>query len=198
MKAAAVPRATPPPPATDDPGGPPPSCHTLPDGQAILLRDVTPGDAPLLLGLLERVTGDARRLRFFTGGANLAAAAALEARCDDTDGPRLGVVALSADGGEVLGHGMCVPAGAGTAEVAFEVADGYHRRGIGTVLFAHLVGGARAAGYAELVAEVLPDNRDMRDLLTASGLAQTATTSEGIRHVRMPLGPAAPERGARA
>lgn len=186
MNAVVVPRVLRP-PAGDEIPWSTVAQHTLPDGEEILLRDVAPDDAPLLLGLLERVTGEARWLRFFTGGANIASAAAEEARCDGRDGRRLGVLALSADGQEVLGHGMCVPAAPAIAEVAFEVADGHHRRGIGSVLLAHLAGAARAAGYEELLAEVLPQNRDMQDLLTASGLEQIVRVSDGVRHVRIPL-----------
>lgn len=158
--------------------------HTLADGETILLREVTPADEQLLLTLLEHVTGESRWLRFFTGGADIARAAAEEVRCGEA---RLGVLALSADGRRILGHGMYVPAGPAVAEVAFEVADGYHRRGIGSTLLAYLTDRARRAGYDELIAEVLPSNRDMIDLLVASGLPLRSRTSDGVRHVSIPL-----------
>jgi ribosomal protein S18 acetylase RimI-like enzyme len=44
------------------------------------------------------------------------------------------------------------------AEVAFEVADDYQGRGIGTILTRELAADARAAGVTELVATVCGDN----------------------------------------
>jgi ribosomal protein S18 acetylase RimI-like enzyme len=45
-----------------------------------------------------------------------------------------------------------------SAEVAFEVADDYQRRGIGSALVAELVADARAAGITEINALVARDN----------------------------------------
>lgn len=156
---------------------------TLPDGEPIALRDVGVDDEPLLHGLLERVTGDARWFRFFSGGADIDAAAR---RGASTDGARsLGLLATTLDGREVLGHGMCLPIDEGTGEIAFEVADGHHRRGIGSVLLHDLVAQAAAAGYREVVAEVLAANRDMLDMLAASGLPQRRSLQDGIWEVRI-------------
>jgi GNAT superfamily N-acetyltransferase len=162
---------------------------TLRDGEEALLREVRPDDGPVLLELLERVTGDSRVLRFFTGGASIDAAARMEAV---VDGRRSrGLLLTTLDGATVLGHGMVVPAGPELAEIAFEVADGHHRRGIGTVLLHALAEGARDAGYTALTAEVLPANRDMIDMLTTSGLAMSTVRRDGVLHVVIPL-PEAP------
>lgn len=161
--------------------------HTLSTGEPVLLRDVSPDDEALLLELLEHVTGESRWFRFFSGGANIRAAAAVEARGDGVR--RLGVLVLAADGRTVLGHGMCVPAGGGEAEIAFEVADGHHRRGIGGIMLEHLIGRARTAGFESVVAEVLPSNRDMLDLLRSSGHELRSTSAGGIRSVRIGLVP---------
>lgn len=177
--------ATSPPVGTSDSPDARTTRHTLSTGEAVLLRDVTPADRPLLLGLLEHVTGDARWFRFFTGGADIERVATAEARCDGDR--RTGVLVLSGDGLEVLGHGMCVPASDTQAEIAFEVADGHHRRGIGTIMLAHLIGQARTAGYETLVAEVLPSNKDMLDLLGDSGNELRSSTADGIRSVVIPL-----------
>lgn len=149
-----------------------------------MLRDVRPGDEPALHELLEHVTGDSRWMRFFSGGADIDRAVALEAFADGVR--TLGVLALSVDG-RVLGHGMCVPTQGEAAEIAFEVVDGQHRRGIGGVMLEHLVQRARTAGYRILVAEVLPSNRDMRDMLAASGLQMTRGTDSGIVRFSIPL-----------
>jgi acetyltransferase len=164
----------------------------LRDGEEVLLREVRPDDGPVLLALLERVTGDARWMRFFTGGASIAAAARMEAR---VDGRRsLGLLATARTDGTVLGHGMCVPTSdEDCAEIAFEVADGHHRRGIGTVLLHALADDARAAGYRSLTAEVLPVNRDMLDMLETSGMPTTSVRRDGVLHVGIPLEGPEPE-----
>jgi ribosomal protein S18 acetylase RimI-like enzyme len=51
------------------------------------------------------------------------------------------------------------------AEVAFEVADAYHGRGIGSILARELAADARASGIRELVATVCGDNRRSVSLL---------------------------------
>lgn len=158
----------------------PTTTTVLRDGERIDLHDVRPDDEGALLALLEHVTGDARWMRFFTGGADLRTAAHLAV---DVDGARrFGLLVTTADARVVLGHGMVVPAGDDTAEVAFEVADGHHRRGIGTLLLRELAARARTAGYRTLVAEVLPVNRDMLDMLDDSGLPVTARRDGGIVH----------------
>ena len=45
-----------------------------------------------------------------------------------------------------------------SAEIAFEVADDYQRRGIGSALTAELLADARAAGITQVVALVTSDN----------------------------------------
>ena len=45
-----------------------------------------------------------------------------------------------------------------SAEIAFEVADEYHRLGIGSTLTAELLADARAAGITEITALVSSDN----------------------------------------
>jgi len=55
------------------------------------------------------------------------------------------------------------------AEVAFEVADAYQGRGIGTTLARELAADARAAGIRELVATVCGDNPPVVSLLKRVG-----------------------------
>jgi GNAT superfamily N-acetyltransferase len=53
----------------------------------------------------------------------------------------------------------------GSAEIAIEVVDGFHRRGVGTALIRALRQRALELGYATLVAEVLVENEAMLGLL---------------------------------
>ncbi len=50
------------------------------------------------------------------------------------------------------------------AEVAVEVADHLHGRGLGTILIERLAAVAEARGITRFVAEVLPDNSAMLDV----------------------------------
>jgi GNAT superfamily N-acetyltransferase len=61
----------------------------------------------------------------------------------------------------IVGGGRYIVAKPGAAEVAFAVVDDYQGQGIGSILMRHLVAIARRAGLAELVADVLPENRQM-------------------------------------
>ena len=73
-----------------------PRSGLAPNPPAVRLRPVSPADEPLLRGLLDRVTGESRWTRFFTGGVDLDRVARMEARCDDRR--RFGVLALDALG----------------------------------------------------------------------------------------------------
>jgi GNAT superfamily N-acetyltransferase len=57
-----------------------------------------------------------------------------------------------------VGVARYVVDGPGRAEVAYEVVDGWHGRGVGTALVGALVEAARSHGLEELHATVLPDN----------------------------------------
>ncbi|WP_320668611.1 GNAT family N-acetyltransferase [Patulibacter defluvii] len=163
-----------------------PTSALAPNPPAVRLRPVSPADEPLLRGLLDRVTGESRWTRFFTGGVDLDRVARMEARCDESR--RFGVLALDPDGA-VVGHGMCVPLNDGSGcEIAFEVADGHHRQGIGSAMLRQLVAEARHRGVGRLVAEVLPANRDMTDLLRDSALPLTHRVEGGVAHYEIALG----------
>jgi GNAT superfamily N-acetyltransferase len=59
----------------------------------------------------------------------------------------------------------------GRAEVALEVVDAYHRCGIGGLLLRRLADSAAAAGVAELLLSVHPENDAMLGLLGRLGVA---------------------------
>ncbi len=67
---------------------------------------------------------------------------------------------MSGDG-LVVGHGQYLPDGAGSAEVAFAVAEGWQGRGIATLLLAQLAEAAAADGVRHFTAAVLARNHRM-------------------------------------
>src|SRR5438132_64955 len=133
----------------------------LRDGAAIHLRPIRPGDADALRTMLEELSLEARAFRFFSAGVDLGLAA--RSSCDVDYADRYGVVAVSGDE-QILAHGMYVRDGAGSAEVAFTVAEALRGEGIATTMLAHLAAAARAAGIDRFVAHVLPANHRMLEV----------------------------------
>src|SRR4051794_1212086 len=133
-----------------------------------------------------------RWLRFLSAGANLDRAAAAGA----APGDGAGLVVTAGSPELIVAHAMFALEGGGRAELAFEVADEWHGRGIATILLAHLAGVARAAGVTTFVAYVHPSNRRMVGVFRESGFPVEVRSSAGELEVVMPaaLGEAARER----
>ncbi len=129
----------------------------LRDGEVVHVREVQASDEDGVLALLDHLSPESSRRRFFTGAANLTAAAhwATESNPD-----RVGLVAMSASG-EVVGHGVFVRMRGHCAEMAFEVAEDHRRRGLAGALLDRLAQAARDLGITVMLAEVLPENADM-------------------------------------
>jgi GNAT superfamily N-acetyltransferase len=132
----------------------------LREGSAVTVRPVSPRDEAALHSFLSGLSLEARRLRFFTGGADVSFAAHLATA---TDEGRYGLVAHD-EAGALVGHAIYIPIDAERAEVAVEIADHLHDRGLGTVLIERLAAVAEARGISRFVAEVLPDNHAMLDV----------------------------------
>jgi GNAT superfamily N-acetyltransferase len=132
----------------------------LRDGSWVTVRATGARDEPALLVFLSELCLEARRMRFFTGAADIEYAAHLGA----ASGPdRLGLI-VHDEGGRTVGHATYVKLDDERAEVAVEVADHLHGRGLGTFLIERLAQGAQSRGIVTFVAEVLPENRAMLDV----------------------------------
>jgi len=130
------------------------------DGLTIrLLRN---GDTATVAGVFERLGPRSRERRFCGAKPRLSdAELQLLARISDTHHVIVGYV----DGDpEPVAIARLVRIGS-FAEVAFEVADEYQGRGIGTTLTRELASVARAAGITELHATVCGDNPPAVSLL---------------------------------
>ncbi|MBX9245897.1 GNAT family N-acetyltransferase, partial [Actinotalea ferrariae] len=105
---------------------------------------------------------------------------ALVAVTDDADGP----------GGEriiaVARYDRTAP---GEAEVAFNVADDHHGRGLGSVLLEHIAAAARERGIRRFTAEVLPQNGQMLAVFRVAGYAVSQHLDDGIVTVSVDLDP---------
>jgi acetate---CoA ligase (ADP-forming) len=132
----------------------------LRDGSSVTISPATVQDEPALRSFLHGLCLEARRLRFFTGAANITSAAHLAAT---TDAEHYGLIAHD-ETGVLVGHAAYVQLDETRAEVAVEVADHLHGRGLGTILIERLAVIAEQRGITHFVAEVLSENRAMLDV----------------------------------
>ena len=79
--------------------------------------------------------------------------------------------------------------GAGTAEVAFAVADELQGRGIATRMLERLAALANIFGIEEFLAEVMPDNSAMLHVFAEAGFETSRATQGGTVEVRLRLAP---------
>jgi ribosomal protein S18 acetylase RimI-like enzyme len=124
-------------------------------GPEILVRPLRAGDTATVLAVFERLGEESRRTRFNGPKWRLGEK---ELRWLATVGPSHHALVAWADGdSEPVAIARLVRMGS-TAEIAFEVADAYQGRGIGSALTRLLVADALAAGIREVTALVRSDN----------------------------------------
>ena len=114
-------------------------------------------------------------MRFFSGAANIGPLRTWRPR-------RRGSLWLLAhdEPGMIVGHAVYVSSSATRAEVAVEVADHLHGRGLGTILIERLAAVAEQRGITHFVAEVLCENRAMLDVFR-EGFDARVVRREGPR-----------------
>jgi ribosomal protein S18 acetylase RimI-like enzyme len=125
-------------------------------GPEILVRPLRDGDTATVEAVFERLGEDSRRARF--NGS--------KQRLGEQDLRRLAavgathhvLVAYVPGDARPVAIARLVRSGA-SAEIAFEVADAYQGRGIGSALTQELIADACAAGIMEVTALVRSDNR---------------------------------------
>lgn len=163
----------------------------LRDGSEVLIRRLTPADAPLLADGFARLSEESRRLRFLTPKASL------------TPSELRYLTKVDGHWHEALGaidpeSGRCVAVGRfirelgdpQRAEVAITVADEWQRRGLGKLLLGRLVDRARDEGIERFTALVAGDNRGMQKLFEqGESPAHVACFSEGIAAYEIELAP---------
>jgi RimJ/RimL family protein N-acetyltransferase len=142
----------------------------LRDGGRVLVRRITPADAPLLADGFARLSEESRRLRFLAPKPSLSEA---ELRyLSEVDGHRheaLGATDAGTRQGVGIARFVRDDDDPSRAEVAVTVADEWQGRGVGTVLLEHLAERAREEGVARFTALVARDNRPVQGLLERIG-----------------------------
>jgi RimJ/RimL family protein N-acetyltransferase len=124
-------------------------------GPEVLVRPLRSGDTATVQAVFERLGEESRRTRFNGPKWRLGEK---ELRWLATVGPSHHALVAWVDGDEQpVAIARLVRLG-GSAEIAFEVADAYQDRGIGSALAGLLVADACAAGICEVTALVRSDN----------------------------------------
>ncbi|WP_116113356.1 GNAT family N-acetyltransferase [Austwickia chelonae] len=78
-----------------------------------------------------------------------------------------------------------------TAEVAFNIADVYQGKGVGSVLLEHLAVAAQERGITRFVADVLPQNRKMMKVFVDAGYEVSHHFDDGVIAVEFTVEPTA-------
>ena len=153
--------------------------ETLRDGRRVEIRALKPADRAGMLAAVANMSEDARYRRFFAPKRAFS-----EKELDyylDVDFVRHAALVAVLDG--------AIVAEPERAEVAFGVDDAHQGLGIASTLMRHLVVIARAAGVAQLIAEVLPGNASMLKVFERSGLAMGVRRDPDVLHVTLDLAP---------
>ena len=132
----------------------------LRDGSQVTMRAVRESDEEPLRSFLDDLCLEARRTRFFSGAVDLESAAHWAA---SVSGDRYALIAQE-ETGAIVGHAVYILLDPEHAEVALEVADHLHNRGLGTLLVERLAARAERQGVTKFVAEVLCENHAMLDV----------------------------------
>jgi acetyltransferase len=147
------------------------------DGTRFTVRPIRGDDEPLMVDFHRQLSTDTVYRRYF-GIIKFDARVAHERlllRCSIDYSKEMALVAEYADtenGRHIAGVGRFIrnPAG-NSAEVAFVVADAFQHHGLGSYLLQQLTAIARREGVAELEAEVLSDNYNMKNLFHRAGFS---------------------------
>ncbi|MDX1624027.1 MAG: GNAT family N-acetyltransferase [Gemmatimonadota bacterium] len=161
------------------------------DGTFVHVRAIRPDDAGRLRENFRRLSTESIRARYHGAKAELTAGEVAAMTEVDLD-VHLGLVATIREEGRerIVGLGSCF-VDRGTepraAEVAFTVRDDFQNRGIGTLLFEHLVHVARETGIEVLYADVLESNRRMLGIFRRSGLPLESEREGSARRITLDL-----------
>ncbi|MGV8965162.1 MAG: GNAT family N-acetyltransferase [Cellulomonas sp.] len=171
----------------------------LRDGATAHLRPIAPTDAEALqafhVGQSERST----YLRFFAPLQRLSERDLVRfTTVDHRD--RVALIIVQGGAGEpgaeageareqIIGVGRYDRVSPHEAEVAFNIADAHHGRGLGSVLLEHLAAAARERGVGRFTAEVLPQNGRMIAVFREAGYDTSQTVEDGVVTVSFDIDP---------
>jgi RimJ/RimL family protein N-acetyltransferase len=163
---------------------------TLADGTRVPVREVWPEDAPALQRLFDRLSEHSVRLRYFGPMDELSdEKAQFIAEVDGTG--RYALVALDPDDEDEIVALVGYDRGEDThtAEYAALVEDRVQGRGLGLSLTRFLIEAARERDIRCFHALVLPENKQMLQLLRSLDLPENESQDDGVRRIDIDLLP---------
>ena len=141
----------------------------LRDGTPIVVRPIAPEDKTLLLEAFERLSDESRRRRYLTPATELTPEDLVYLTAVDHRRHEA-VIALDEEGRCVgVARYVQVPGERRIAEIAAEVVDDWHGRGVATALLGDLSRRALENGITQFRAYVSSDNRVVLDALERAG-----------------------------
>lgn len=162
----------------------------LRDGTTTHLRPIRPSDADALQAFHTAQSERSTYLRFFANLDRLPERDLIRfTHVDHHDRVALVAVAPGETGEQIIGVARYDRVGPDDAEVAFNVADAHHGRGLGSALLEHLAAAARERGIRRFTAEVLPQNGRMIAVFREAGYEVAQRLDDGIVSVGFDLDP---------
>lgn len=177
------------PPDPSDPGYPAEweGDVVLRDGSIAHVRPITPTDAEAIHRFHAGQSAESIYLRFFAPIKRLSDRDVYRFTHVDHD-TRVALVVVVGD--ELIGIGRYDRLeDPNSAEVAFNISDHYHGKGVGSVLLEHLAAIAQDAGITKFVADVLPQNRKMMKVFTDAGYEIGHHYDDGVITVEFRIEP---------
>jgi acyl-CoA synthetase (NDP forming)/RimJ/RimL family protein N-acetyltransferase len=158
----------------------------LRDGSVAHIRPITPADAEAVHRFHAGQSEESIYMRFFAPLRRLSDRDVERfTNVDYTD--RVALVATVR--GQIIGIGRYDRITPTSAEVAFNIADSYQGKGIGSVLLEHLAVIAWESGVEEFTAEVLPQNAKMISVFSDAGYEVTRRFEDGVVSLRFDIQP---------
>jgi acetyltransferase len=151
----------------------------LAGGAEIFLRPIRPEDGPLLQDLLDHMSPQDRRLRFFAPIRRLPEA--LVRQLTEVDyKTRIALLAFAADSGAILGVvRLSAEPDGNRAEFAVALRSDWHGHGLGWLLMHRMLALAARMGVGEVFGYVLRTNETMLDMCREMGFSVEAAPGEG-------------------
>ncbi len=163
---------------------------TLKDSTPVTIRPIRPEDEPLMVAFHQKLSDRSVYMRYFhmLSLRRRVAHERLTRICFIDYDREMALVAEKKDSktlqAEIIGVGRLSKVhGTNEAEVAIVVVDQFQHRGLGTYLLGHLIEVARDEKLRRMVADILPENREMQRLCEKLGFRLSYTTGESVRAV---------------
>lgn len=152
----------------------------LRDESTVSIRPIEPDDGDRLREVWEGMSELSRRRRFLVAGNGEISDEDLRYLVDVDHRRHEALLALDGDGRAVaVARYVRTPGDRESAEVAVVVVDGWHRRGLATVLLDRLTARARENGIRHYTAIVSDDNDVVLGALERAGAERTGSSGEG-------------------